>query len=560
MNIYDNKGVKAMNQHKCLIIAIVWVLSSMTIGTCFSVTDQTGAPNLLMKNEMNRTIRSSGPQEEWNQTFGGLRWDIGTSVKPVIGGGYIIAGTKNALGYNNAGDCWLVKTDSYGNPEWEKTYGGTDCDAAEDVWQTSDAGFIIVGITNSFGAGSFDIWLIKTDGNGNEFWNRTFGGGEMEYGTSVRQTSDGGYIIGGFTGSYGMGGNDAWLVKVDIHGNLEWNKTFGDAIPGGQFGGEYFMCVQQTQDGGYIAAGRNYLDNNGNSDMFVVKVDSSGNQEWEKLIGSSYPDGCLWISQTVDEGYILTGQSSQAQSQPEDLSLFKIDINGNEEWRKYYGGTYFDTGTAIEQTNDNGYIITGGFSVDADETMDAILLKTDSIGDEEWRVTFGGVNSDECSEVHQTEDGSYIVAGFTNSYGAGGQDAWLVKFGAFGNQRPNTPSKPSGHSSGNVNDEYTYTSSTIDPDGDQVYYLWDWGDGNTIGWLGPYNSSVTINTTHTWTIKGSYSIKVKAKDRLGAESPWSDPLPITMPYTYKPPLLQFLELFFERFPHAFPILRQLLGY
>ena len=131
-------------------------------------------------------------------------------------------------GYYNAGDCWLVKTDSYGNPEWEKTYGGNDCDAAEDVWQTSDGGFIIVGITNSFGAGNFDIWLIKTDGNGNELWNRTYGGRKMEYGTSVQQTSDGGYIIGGFTGSYGMGGNDAWLVKVDNHGNLEWNKTFGD--------------------------------------------------------------------------------------------------------------------------------------------------------------------------------------------------------------------------------------------------------------------------------------------------------------------------------------------
>ncbi len=103
-----------MNQHKCFIIAIVWILSSMTIGMCFSVTDQTGAPNLLMKNEMNLTIGSSGPQEEWNQTFGGLRMDIGTSVKPVIEGVYIIAGTKNALGSYNGGDCLLVKTDNYG--------------------------------------------------------------------------------------------------------------------------------------------------------------------------------------------------------------------------------------------------------------------------------------------------------------------------------------------------------------------------------------------------------------------------------------------------------------
>jgi len=549
-----------MNHNKCFIIVFIMVLSSMLIGICISDTDLIGASNLLEKKEMNLPTGYIGPQEEWNKTFGGLQWDIGTGVKLVVGGGYIIVGTKDALGYYNAGDFWLVKTDSYGNLEWEKTYGGSDCDAAEDVWQTSDGGFIIVGITNSFGAGDFDIWLIKTDGNGNELWNRTFGGREMEYGTSVRQTSDSGYIIAGFTGSYGMGGNDAWLVKVDNQGDLEWNKTFGDAIPGGRFGGEYFVCVQQTQEGGYIAAGRNYLDNNGNSDMFVVKVDSSGNQEWEKLIGSANPDGCLWITQTFDGGYILTGQSSQTRSQPEDLSLFKIDNNGNEEWRKYYGKPYFDTGVSVEQTNDNGYIVTGGFSIDASETMDAILLKTDSNGDEEWCVTFGGVNSDECFEVHQTEDGGYIVAGLTYSYGEGGPDAWLVKFGAFGNQRPNTPSRPSGPSSGKINQEYTFTASTTDPDGDQLYYLFDFGDGVTSFWYGPYDSGEECNASHIWFEKGSYQVKVKAQDSNGAESDWSDPFPVTMPYSYDKSILQLLEFLFPRFPTAFPVLRHLIEY
>jgi len=547
-----------MNKHTCFIIALVMILSSLTIDICCSIRDQSGTASLLTK-KMNLLISSSGPEEEWNKTFGTPRWDIGTGVRPVVGGGYILTGTKDAVGYNNAGDCWLVKTDSSGNLEWEKTYGGTNCDAGEDVTQTSDGGFIIAAVTNSFGVGSFDIWLIKTDEYGDELWNRTFGGSEMEYATSVRQTADGGYIVGGFTGSYGMGGNDAWLVKVDTQGDLEWNKTFGDAIPDGQFGGEYFMCVQQTVDGGYIAAGRNYLDANGNSDMFVVKVDESGNQEWEKLIGSAYPDGCLWIAQTVDGGYILTGQSSQARSQPEDLSLFKLDQNGNEEWRKYYGGPYFDTGAAVEQTQDNGYIVTGGFSVDADETMDAILLKTDSSGEEEWRVMFGGDSSDECLEVHQTEDGGYIVVGFTTSYGGGGQDAWLVKFGAFGNQRPKTPSRPSGNASGKANDEYTYTTSTLDPDGDYIYYQWDWGDGTTSEWYGPYLSSEICNASHTWTSKGNYEIKVKAKDSNGAESDWSDPLSITMPYSYEP-ILQFLELLFQRFLNAFPILQHMMGY
>ncbi len=127
------------------------------------------------------------------------------------------------------------------------------------------------------------------------------------------------------------------------------------------------------------------------------------------------------------------------------------------------------------------------------------------------------------------------------------------------NVPPNKPNTPSGNNSGKIKTLYTYTTSTTDPNGDQVYYLWDWGDGSQSDWLGPYNSGIITNTMHKWTIKGSYSIKVKAKDIYGKESVWSEPLPITMPYSYKP-IIQFLELLFQRFPHAFPILRHLVGY
>jgi hypothetical protein len=146
-----------------------------------------------------------------------------------------------------------------------------------------------------------------------------------------------------------------------------------------------------------------------------------------------------------------------------------------------------------------------------------------------------------------------------------GSGLYTRKWYAFTTQQqqnvpPNKPNKPSGTSSGKIKTVYTYTTNTTDPNGDQVYYMWDWGDGSQSSWLGPYNSGVTISTTHKWTVKGQYSIKVKAKDTSGAESPWSDPLPITMPYSYNKPMLQFLELLFERFPHAFPLLRHFLGW
>jgi len=150
-----------MNHHKCFFMTIVMVLSAMTTGTYFSAADSNGTSNIEIRKEINLTIEGSGPQEEWNVTFGGVRWDISTSVKPIVGGGYILTGTKDALGYNNGGDCWLVKTDSDGNLDWERTYGGSECDAAEDVWQTSDGGFVLVGITKSFGAPfNAGSWLI----------------------------------------------------------------------------------------------------------------------------------------------------------------------------------------------------------------------------------------------------------------------------------------------------------------------------------------------------------------------------------------------------------------
>jgi outer membrane protein assembly factor BamB len=172
------------------------------------------------------------------------------------------------------------------------------------------------------------------------------------------------------------------------------------------------------------------------------------------------------------------------------------------------------------------------------------------------------LNADNGKKIWEYTTGSYVDSSPAVADGKvyiGSWDGKVYCFSSSGGQPPEKPNKPSGLTKGKAGIEYTYTSSTTDPDGDQVYYLWDWGDGNNSGWLGPYNSGVTINTTYKWTVKGSYSIKAKVKDVYGLESPWSDPLPVTMPYTYKP-ILQFLELLFQRFPNAFPILQHLLGY
>ena len=525
-----------------LILSGIGALA-LTEGKSFQIN------NTLKNNE----IFIDGPQEEWNKTYGSGRWDQGVGLEITYDGGYAIGGTKDAIDYDNGGDCWIIKTDSNGNIEWEKTYGGAHTDMCHDICLTYDGGYAIVGASRSFGAGDADLFLVKTDVDGNEEWSKTFGGSEDDYGIAIQQCSDEGFIISGATRSYGSDG--AWLIKTDSSGNILWEK---------QFGGDYLVTVLQTLEGEYVAAGRNYYDDT--SDMIVVKTDAYGNVIWEKFFGDpDCHDAATNIALTSDGDYIVTGQVKH-QATEHDIVLMKIDRDGNEIWtRNFNESLSFDTGMSVEETSDGGYLIGGEVGQDDANLIspfifDSILIKTDINGNKEWSLVFGGVGSDGCFEAHQTLDGGYIALGNSESYGAGGQDIWLVKFSSFENQRPDKPSRPSGETNGKIGEEYIYTTSTTDLDGDEIFYLFDWGNGMTSFILGPYSSGEECNASGIWFDEGNYEIRVKAHDIHGAESPWSDPLAISMPknkaFNFNFNLLEWL---FDWFPNAFPMLRHLLG-
>jgi hypothetical protein len=291
-----------------------------------------------------------------------------------------------------------------------KTYGGTSGDGASSVQQTSDGGYIVAGKTYSFGAGGWDIFLIKTDANGNISWAKTFGGTDWDEAFSVQQTSDGGYIVAGWTASFGAFWDYILLIKTDADGNVIWAKNYwGTAV----------SSVQQTSDGGYIVAGY----------PSVIKTDADGNVIWAKnylgTIASS-------VQQTSDGGYILAGNTFSFGAGSADIILIKTDANGNIQWAKTYGEIGNDRAYSVQQTSDGGYIV-AGFTDSFGAGGDILLIKTDASGNIIWAKTYGGTVSDGASSVQQTSDGGYIVAGWTASFGAGSGDILLIKTDANGN-------------------------------------------------------------------------------------------------------------------------------
>jgi len=478
------------------------------------------------------------PVIEWDRTFDRAADDRGQDVHQTTDGGYIITGhtAKSSASYDE--DIWLIKTDSNGNMEWDQIFGGTLCDEGLSVHQTTDGGYIITGHTKSYGAGNCDIWLIRTDDKGNVIWDKTFGGSGYDVGYSIQITADGGFLIVGYTKSFGAGDSDIWLIKTDSNGNMEWNKTFGG------IGYDTSHSVQLTHDKGYIISGTTDLCNGNWLDVWLIKTDSNGNMEWNKTFGGVNIEMGLSVQPTMCGGYILSGIQLCEVFGNADIWLIKTDSNGNMEWNKTYGGICDDVGFSVEQMCDGGYIIAGYTESFGAGWIDFYLIKTDIQGNIQWSETLGGKNADVCFSMQVTYDNGLIVLGCKGHPSKYNYDVWLIKIASLDNQNPYTPSKPIGNPLGKIGMKYNYTSCAIDPNGDQLYYKWDWGDGTFSEWFGPYNSDMICEAIKIWEREGTYSVKVKAKDVYGLESEWSDPLVVIMSKSKRKinaPILDFLE-------------------
>jgi hypothetical protein len=377
---------------------------------------------------------TTNAQHTFQKTYGGTAMDNGNSVRQTFDGGYIVVGTTTSFG-SGGGDVLAIKTNELGDTSWTKTFGGaSDNEYGFCVQQTTDSGYIISGVASSFDDVAGDIYIIKLNASGDTIWTRTYGGIGYEWGAYLQQTTDGGYIIAGQTPAFGAGGFDAYLIKIDVAGNLSWTKTYGGS------GLEIGSAVQQTTDGGYILSGQIDSYGAGSTDFYLVKTDSTGNVVWAKAYGTPGSESGVTVKQTSDGGYIIGGTSENAIGPlGPDMCLIKTDSIGDTLWTKLYGGPMIDECYEVVQTTDGGYMMCGkSFSFSTAGDYDVYIVKTDGQGIVQWSRSFGdsgsGSKNDIGNSIFQTNDGGYIIVGESMyGFGIGLKNIYLIKTDSLGN-------------------------------------------------------------------------------------------------------------------------------
>jgi len=404
----------------------------------------------------------------WSNNYGGSSNDIPSSVQSTLDNGYIIAGqsaSSDSMVAANYGkyDAWVVKLNPFGGIIWEKNYGGSADDYALDIQVTSDSGFILIGgsfsnnIDLSNNEGKSDIWVLKLNSNSTIQWSKTFGGQGVDFGTSIQQTNDGGYILSACTNSggdsglpAGAGGNDILVMKLAANGDMEWQKLYGGSRHDAP------KKILQTSDGGYLVGGNTWSkngdisQNNGHSDALFLKLDETGLIEWSKNFGGVTTDRMNDFVENPAGDFVMTGTYSSLDltgngfggRYDENFWILKFSPTGEQLWEKNYGGAKYDKAKSITLTSDGGYLI-GGVANSQDGNVpnnnglkDLWVIKTNSLGDLDWSQSFGGEYNEEIIAVSDVGTDQYLLVGYSSSVYAdtlfesnGLEDWWVIKMG-----------------------------------------------------------------------------------------------------------------------------------
>ncbi len=365
---------------------------------------------------------SQPPDTLWTRWFGGSGEDYGFDVEECVDG-FIVVGQTASFG-SGIDDAYVIRLDLDGDTVWTRTIGGSGREQAFSVIQVTD-GFVFSGYTSTNAQGIADAYLVKFNVDGETLWTRQYDGHtSTDQGYCVKQTSDNGFIISGFSTEFGYG-DQVYLMKTDADGNLVWDTTYGGTNQ------DYGRAVQQTADGGYIIAGYSYSFGGGDADVWLLRTNSSGDTLWTRTYGSPNGDEHAFdILIAPDSGYVMVGTTESFGSGPYDVYVIRTEADGDTLWARWFGGSSSDNGQRAYFTNDGNIVIVGyTYSYGAGEN-DVYLLKIDMDGNLLWSTTFGGIWSDYGYAVKQTADDEYIIGGRTRSFGAGQSDFYVIRTGA----------------------------------------------------------------------------------------------------------------------------------
>lgn len=354
----------------------------------------------------------------WSKHYGGYFNEGGYGCQTTSDGGYVAIGSTYSFGSGDH-DLYIIRIDSVGDTLWAKTAGGAGTDHGRDVQVTSDGGFVCVGSTTSFGAGNSDLFLCRFNQSGDLLWSKTIGGTAADEGWSIRETSDDNFILCGTTSSTGAGYADLWLVKVDASGNLLWSRTFGGA------GGESGMAVREAWDG-YVAVGSTGSFGEGYSSVYLTKTSFDGDSLWAVTLGGTRADYGYSLEITDEYGLLIVGATNSYGLGYNDAYVIKTSSTGVVEWERTFGGTRDDRAYAVSYTADGNYVVTGTTESSGAGASDIYVIKITPLGQQLWSTTQGGSQSDYCRSICVDAKGNYLLAGYSYSYSIGGSDLYLL--------------------------------------------------------------------------------------------------------------------------------------
>jgi outer membrane protein assembly factor BamB/flagellar basal body-associated protein FliL len=459
-------------------------------------------PNLNEEN-FRFSTRSSTPNIVWYIVFGENDWECGYSVLETDDGGFILVGETHSFGESSA--IYLIKTNSMGTQLWNRRYsiGGINGITVDYRWaiqQTNDNGFIIAGSTN-FNEQSNQCHglLLKTDSSGYEKWNKTFYYGHPTFLWDVQQITTGEYILVGYIWN-SNNGYDALLIKTNSAGDELWNKTFSTNQ------NDEVWSITSTSNGDLILLGATESWSKGGYDVWLIKTDKNGIQIWNLTFGGLKDDFGYSIQLTSDGGFIIVGETNSYGKGKQDIWLIKINQMGVEQWNRSFGGIEWDEGKSVQETKDGGYVLSGFTNSYGNGLSDFWIIKVDSKGEDIWNVTLGGTDEEESYSIKQTKNGSYIIVGSTRSLALGSSDVWLVRMkDPFYNQPPVAASGPDQNTIVNQTVNFNGNGS-YDPNGNSLTYKWDFGDGTGTRWK---NSS---KASHYYNKTGNYIVTLNVSD------------------------------------------------